>query len=704
MTDKRYTVYSSYKKGLSMKFLSLLFATCFVLPLSLQAQWNLFGPGKKANLKCENIKDIKKGFLIAHINNSKLTPTLEKRTIKRHVESFDPMKVYFSKSDFDSLNKKMKNIFDKVGADKCDALFEIQDFYIKKVEERVNYAKSKLNKNFKFDKKIQIVLDPDQRGWAKNKAELQKLQEKYIHFQISNRLITGKKLAEAVELVSKSYDRGMRKIKKYKKEDVLVGYLNSFAHSMDPHTSYFSADALEDFEIQMSLSLEGIGATLIPEDGFTVVDSLVKGGAAERSGKIFPKDKIIAVGQFKKGRPQAFENVVEWDLRDVVRLIRGKKGTKVRLKILRSTKGKTEHHTVSLIRDKIKLEDEAAQITYMNQENNGVKRKVGIINLPSFYASSKGDRSSARDVKEIIKKAKAENVDGLILDMSQNGGGSLSDAVDLAGLFFKTGNVVKQSSKNPRIKPIPLQDEDPEVDWTGPLVVLTSRVSASASEIVAGTLKDYDRAIVVGADHTFGKGSVQQVIPLSPGLGALKVTVGMFFTPGGFSTQHRGVSSHIVLPSALDDKDIGEKTLDYSLPPKKIDKFISRKAFVTSGKGKWSKVKKDTIKKLSKRSATRVKKDKEFQEIIAEVKKAREEEKKGIILGESFDDRKDKNDEYEKKKKFTDKEKIAEYHKRPDIREAVNVLVDLIDVQSKVPLKIAKDTKKKAPASIKPGS
>lgn len=676
-----------------MKFLSLLLSLALFIPATTYGQWSFFGPGKKTQLKCENIRDIKKGFLIAHINTSKLTKSLEKRTVKQHLESFDPMKIYFSQKDIDTLTSKMKNVFGKVESGHCDQLFFVQDYYLKKVKERVAYAKKKLNKTFKLDKSIHITLDPDKRGYAKTDGDLKKLQEKYIHFQVSNRLITGKKEKEAVELVAKSYDRGIRKLEKFKKEDVLSGYINSFARSLDPHTSYFSADALEDFEIQMSLSLEGIGATLTPEDGFTVVDSLVKGGAAERSGKIFPKDKIIAVGQFKKNRPQAFENVVEWDLRDVVRLIRGKKGTRVRLKILRTRKGKTEPHTVTLIRDKIKLEDEAAQLTFMEKENNGVKRKVGIINLPSFYASSKGDRSSARDVKNIIKKARKAKVDGLILDMSQNGGGSLSDAVQLAGLFFKTGNVVKQSSKNPRLKPIPLKDDDPEVDWTGPLVVLTSRLSASASEIVAGTLKDYDRAIIVGADHTFGKGSVQQVIPLSPGLGALKVTVGMFFTPGGFSTQHRGVDSHIVFPSALNDREIGEKTLDYSLPPIKIPKFISRDAFVTSGEGHWDKVKKSTIKTLAKRAESRIAADKEFKEIREEMAKAKKEEGKGIVLGESFDERKDKKDEYDKKKKLTDKEKIAEYHKRPDVREAVNILVDLVDVQSKVPLKIATGAK-----------
>lgn len=686
-----------------MHFRSLLFSLLLALPFSVHAQFNLFNATKKDQLKCESLRDIKKGFLIAHINTSKLSPTLEARTIKQHLEGFDPMRIYFSQIDIDNLTNQMKDLFKNIEEGKCEQLTKVQNYYIKRVKDRVDFAAKRLNKDFKFDKSVRIMLDPKKRGYAKDEKELQNLQEKYLHFQVSNRLITGKKIDESVKLVNESYDRGYRKLEKYKEEDVLSGYLNSFAHSLDPHTSYFSADALEDFEIQMSLSLEGIGATLTPEDGFTVVDSLVKGGAAERSGKVFPKDKIIAVGQMKDGKPTAFENVVEWDLRDVVRLIRGKKGSQVRLKILRTQKGKTEHHTVTLVRDQIKLEDEAAQLTYLEKEINGVKRKIGLVNLPSFYASSKGDRSSARDVKDIIKKARDEKVDGLILDMSQNGGGSLSDAVDLAGLFFKTGNVVKQSSKNPRLKPIPLKDEDVMVDWNGPLVVLTSRISASASEIVAGTLKDYDRAIIVGADHTFGKGSVQQVIPLSPGLGALKVTVGMFFTPGGFSTQHRGVTSHIVLPSALDDRDIGEKTLDYSLPPKTIGKFISRDAFVESGPDAWMKVDDKTIQTIAERSSSRVKQDKEFKEISEEIKKAKEEENKGIVLGDSFGERKDKQDEFEKKKNLGEKEKMAEYHKRPDVREAVNVLVDLIDIQSKVPLKIAQDSKDKKPTAVMDG-
>ena len=314
-----------------MNKFSIAFVFALLIPLSsAQAQWKLFGPNKKINLKCENLRDIKKGFLIAHINTSKMSPTLEAKTIKQYLDFLDPVKIYFSNQDVKNLTKKMKGVFKDINNGKCEKIHHVQKTYVQRVKDRVNYAKSRLNDKFKFNKKVRIVLDPDKRGFAKNSKHLKKLQEKYLHFQVSNRLITGKKLKESVGLVSRSYDRGLKKVEKIDQEEVLSQYLNAFAHSLDPHTSYFSADVLEDFEIQMSLSLEGIGATLTSEDGFTVVDSLVKGGAAERSGLIKTQDKIIAVGQFKQSRPEAFESVVEWDLRDVVRKIRGKKGSKVR--------------------------------------------------------------------------------------------------------------------------------------------------------------------------------------------------------------------------------------------------------------------------------------------------------------------------------------------------------------------------------------
>jgi carboxyl-terminal processing protease len=243
-----------------------------------------------------------------------------------------------------------------------------------------------------------------------------------------------------------------------------------------------------------------------------------------------------------------------------------------------------------------------------------------------------------------------------------------------------------------------LKDTDSAVNWSGPLVILTSRISASASEILAGALKDYDRAVVVGADHTFGKGTVQQVIPLAPGLGALKVTIGMFFTPGGFSTQHRGVSSHIVFPSEFeaDEEEYGEKMLDYSLPPKQIDAFLSDGAYVKEGEGKWEKVDAKVVETLKKRSSERVVKDKEFNDIKQKIAK-RKAESKEIVLEDSFKDLKERKSESDKKKNWTDAEKKADYLKRADVNEAINVAVDMVDVRNKIPLKVIAATTTSAP-------
>jgi len=659
-------------------------------------------PSFKVSLKCENVRDIKKGFLIVHVNHKELTKDLESRTVNKYIENLDRARIYFTAQDVAKLKKDMKGVFEEVRLGRCDKILSARGFYKNKVRDRVNYAKKVLNpKSFKFDKSTSILLDPEKRGWAKDQKELEKLHRKYIQYQISNRLISDKKIDEALSLLTKSYDRGLKYLSKQSEADIYAGYLNAFSHSLDPHTGYFDAEQWEDFKISMSLQLQGIGATLRPEDGFTVVENLLKGGAAYKSNKVKPDDKIIAVGQYKNNKALEMVNVVDMELRDVVKKIRGEKGTKVQLKIMRKEKDKSKEFAITLVRDKVELEDQSAQIHYETRNINGVNRKIGIINLPSFYSSSKRDgRSCAQDVENLIVEAKQKKVEGLVLDLSNNGGGSLDDAVKLAGLFFGTGNVVKQSQKNKRLRPIPLKDVNPEVNWSGPLVLLTSRVSASASEILAGTLRDYDRAIIVGGDHTFGKGTVQQVIDLTDGLGAIKVTVGMFFTPSGYSTQHRGVNSHIVLPSELDEAEIGEDTMDYSLPPKKIASFISPGAFVKKGKGAWSKVKAKTIETLKKRSQERVQVSKDFIEILAENKKAATEKNKPLVLGDSFDDRKDRNAEYEKKRNMTDAQKMAEYKKRADIKEAINVVTDFVDITKNVSLKLAKN--KKMPASVEP--
>lgn len=659
-----------------------------------QAQFTMGGQDFKSELSCNNVKDIQKGYLLAHILYNDLTPELEKRTIDRYIKFLDGSKMVFTQADVNKITADMKGVFAQLERKDCSTLEKVHKLFVKRLEDRAELAKKVLTKNFKLDKKTKLKLDSDKREFAKSESELKDFQSKYLHFQVSNYVLSDEPVAEAAEKVKRSYERALKKMKELKTQDTYTNYLNAFGHALDAHTSYFSADVLEDFEISMRLSLQGIGATLTNEDGYTVVEALVKGGAAQRSGLVEEKDKIVAVGQVKNGKEEAMEDVVEWDLRDVVSRIRGSKGTVVRLKLLRRKNGKTTNHVVSITRDEVKLEDDAAQISYVEKDNNGVKRTIGVINLPSFYADSrKGGRSCAEDVAKLLEEAKKKKVDGIVLDLSMNGGGSLSDAVDLAGLFFGTGNVVKQSSRSPLMKATTLKDTNPEVNWAGPLVILTSRVSASASEIVAGTLKDYGRAIVVGADHTFGKGTVQQVIPLAPGLGALKVTIGMFFTPGGFSTQHRGVASHIVFPSELEaeEDEIGEKALDYSLPPNKVDAFISPDAYVTKGPGKWDKVEDKVIDTLKKRSESRVEASTQFADIKKKIAKIKGESKE-IVLEDSFKESKERKDENDKKKKFSEAEKQADYLKRPEITEAVNVAVDAVDFKNQVPLKVLAQT------------
>jgi len=645
-------------------------------------------------LSCKNIDRIQRVFLSQHIKYKDETGDLEARVIEQYIKHVDPAKIYFLESEVTQLKKELTGVFARLREDppNCSVIDKIEDQYLKKVQERAEYVKKALSdKKFKFDSKTELVLDPDVRGFAKSKAEQEAFQNKYLQFQISNYLATGMKQAEAQEHVIRNYERGVKRVKDTDKEDLYSGYLDAFGRALDPHSSYFSRESLEDFEIQMSLSLEGIGATLSSQDGFTTVEQLIDGGSAKASGHIVPQDKIVAVGQFKNSGGGSdvdkMENVVEMELRDVVRKIRGPKGTKVRLQILRKkTDGQSERFVVDLVRDKIKLEDDAAQISYVDRDVNGEKKRVAVLNLPSFYADAKrGGRSSASDMKTLLKKAQADGAEALVLDLSQNGGGSLDDAVKIAGLFFKVGNVVKQSARDPNQGEMVLDDRDPSVDWPGPLVVLTSRISASASEIVAGTMKDYNRAVIVGGDSTFGKGSVQSVVPLTAGLGAVKVTVGMFFTPGGFSTQHKGVEADVVLPGPYSTDEFGEKHLDYSLPEAQLKPFISQDAFVTAGQGSWKKVEPSVVAQLKTRSAARVAKNTEFQKILDEMKKAKEKGKL-IKLSESLKDTEKKKGEADKKKEMKKDQKVAEYLKRADIQEAVNVAADLMALQRGITL------------------
>ncbi len=659
-----------------------------VYGLVLAGSLSLFGSlslaQNKDDLECRYMSAIEGGFLANHIRYTNRDADLAGRTVEQYIKRLDPSKIYLLASDVDQIKSWMGNLFEKTKNKDCGFLDQSQKLLVQRAQERSDFAKKFLSKDYKFDPKTEFVFDPDKKAFPKDSDEANEFLKRYIHFQIANYQATDMKLDEAKKNVIKNYERAVKRIQDTKQSDLFSDYLDSFARALDPHSSFFSRDSLEDFEIQMRLSLEGIGATLSSQDGFTVVEQLVPGGAAAKSGLIEPQDKIIAVGQ-EQGK---MDNVIDMDLKDVVKKIRGPKGTKVYLTILRKQGEGKQRVEVPLTREKVNLEDEAASIIYQDRDVNGKKKKIGIINFPSFYADSRrGGRSSASDLKKIIKEANEKKVDGLVLDLSNNGGGSLEDAVKIAGLFFKTGNVVKQSSKDSGRSEQTLSDTDATVDWGGPLVLLTSRISASASEIVAGTLQDYKRAIIVGGDHTFGKGSVQSVLPMPNNLGALKVTVGMFFVPGGNSTQHRGVEADVAIPGPYATDDIGEKSLDYSLPPQKINAFISPDAYVKEGSGNWSILKPEWVKTLREKSTARVEKNEDFKKIEDELKKAKSRGKL-IKVSEILKDKTETKSKKEKEKatRYGNKDqKNKEYLKRADINEATNVLLDLMGLEESQP-------------------
>ncbi len=664
--------------------------------------------GQSLQLGCVHVYPVQMKYLEKHVNFMKLTPDLERRTVEQFVKRYDGSKLYFLDKDVKDIEKWMAGTFDKVRNKDCTAMDKVNQLFIQRVEERVAYARKYLGPKFKIDPKAQVQRDPEDHQRSKTLADANKYHEAYMQYQVASLITPEMKLDEAKTSILKNYERALKRVKEFKYEDLLSSYLDSFARALDPHSSYMSADALEDFEIQMRLSLEGIGATLTTKDDFTVIEQLIPGGAAAVSKKLKAKDKIVAVGQGKDG---AFADVVGMDLREVVKLIRGPKGSEVRLQILRKSSKESQRFEVTLIRDKIKLDDEAASITYMDREVGGQKLKIGLLNLPSFYADSrKNGPTAAGDMKKLLAEAAKKKTDAIVLDLSSNGGGSLRDAVDIAGLFFQTGNVVRQSqrvtSELDQMNYETLRDTDSTVDWAGPLVVLTSRVSASASEIVSGTLQDYHRAVIVGGDHTFGKGTVQSVEYLPPGLGAIKTTVGMFFTAGGESTQHRGVSGDLVFPSTLATDEVGEKTLDYSLPPKKIKEFLSPTAYVTEGKGAWAPVTKDLVKKLKDQSDPRVVASLEFKKVRDDIDKFKKRGKT-IVVADLIKDRETKDKEKKKDAKnkqlkkgdadggsdsaagdvddpdgdddvnLSREERKKKYLERADIIESVNVAADL---------------------------
>jgi carboxyl-terminal processing protease len=613
-----------------------------------------------------------------------MTGEINTHAVDQMIRSLDPSKTLLYESDLERLKLVLQGVLVSMQSGDCAALQQVYDVLVARARENEAIVKKILGPDYRFDETVELNINVNKRSHVKTTAEKLELLRKIVQFQIENALLAGVDLAEAKKQQSHRYELQTMRVVERNPEKLVTNFAEAFARALDPHTSYLSPENLDDLRIQMQLSLEGIGALLSSDNGFTVIEELIPGGGAERSGLLKPKDKIIAVAQ-EGGKPV---DVIDMDLRDIIKMIRGKKGTRVTLTILRQAEH-TDRFDVTIARDKIDIKEQAAKITYETRTADGRQYRFGVIDLPSFYGDEKENKSCYEDVKSLLAEAVLQHVDGIVLDLSRNTGGLLKEAVRLAGLFLGKGGIVatKDSreqvtilangsaasrTKGDKRNVITFPAEDLHALYTGPLVVLTSRLSASASEIVAGTLKDYHRAVIVGSDRTFGKGSVQELTPLPWGLGGMKVTTGLYFLPGGKSTQKMGVEADVRLPMWFILEDIGETELDYPLPAQAIMPFL---AVPGNTAPRWKPLEQPTLAELAARSKARIAKDAKFAEIIKNNKEAAL--KKGVIR--LADLRKEKEKESGGKKKETPAElkKKARDQNAPFVNESVNVLLDM---------------------------
>jgi len=624
-----------------------------------------------------------------HYRKISLNDSLSSVILDEYILSLDNNKTYFTSADVARFEKYRTKIDDLTRDENVDAAYEIYAVFRERFNERMKYVTDHLiNKEFDYSIQEFYETNRDKEAWCKSDAELNEVWRKLIKSQALSLKLAGKAQPEISKTLKDRYDRFSRSISQFTSEDVFSVYMNTITEAYDPHTNYLSPRAADLFKQSMSLSLEGIGARLQTENDYTKVAEVIPGGPAEKSKLIQPNDRIIAVGQGETGE---LVDVIGWRIDEVVKLIKGPKGTTVRLSILPMETGiNGKPKTIMLIRDKIKLEDQKAKKTVINYEKDGKPVKLGVITLPSFYmdfdAYQKGDpdyTSTTRDVQKLIQELQTEKIDGLVLDLRNNGGGSLSEAIDLTGLFIKDGPVVQVKNSANRIE-VGL-DENPSILYNGPMVVLTNRFSASASEIFAGAIQDYHRGVVVG-ESTYGKGTVQTVIHLDrfmnekEPVGELKLTFQKFYRVTGSSTQNKGVIPDIELPTALDPEQFGESSSPNALPWDEIRGTLFQKTPVIDDK---------VLASLNRTYQNRLKTDDMLNKLVAEAQEARKNFKETrVSLNEAV--RKKEMDEAELKRgqtkldtKMTEKEAPVVKSNLNDVddeylREGLIVLSDLI--------------------------
>jgi carboxyl-terminal processing protease len=565
-----------------------------------------------------------------HYKKVPLDDALSAKIISRYIESLDPERFFFLQSDIDQFMASRDKIDDAIYSDDLSIPFAIFNVYEQRVVERLSFARELLNNGFDFSQNEDYVVMREKEPWPKSEAESRELWRKRVKNDWLRLKLAGTADAKIRETLGKRYGNLQARAYKYQSNDVFQTFMTAYTTSIEPHTDYLGVAAASDFDISMKLSLVGIGAVLQERDEYTTIRELVPGGPAQLSGQLAVGDRIVGVAQGKDG---TLVDVVGTRVNEVVKLIRGEKDTVVRLDILPTDAGLDgKHRLVTLVRDKINLEKQAANKSVKIVKDGDIARKIGVISLPTFYedfdARRRGDknyRSASRDVAKLLDELEEDKVDGVVIDLRDNGGGSLPQAIELTGLFVGKGPVLQQRNGDGEIKVN--GNTRGKARWTGPLAVLINRGSASASEIFAAAIQDYGRGVIVG-EPSFGKGTVQTVVDLDeearnakPAFGELKMTVAQFFRINGGTTQLRGVTPDISLPGFADEEKLGESSYDNALP------WLQIKPADYSPLGDI----KQALPELQRRHDARSKNDKDFSDLVEDVNELNELRRKRVI-------------------------------------------------------------------------
>jgi carboxyl-terminal processing protease len=508
-----------------------------------------------------------------HYSRAAIDDAFSRKVFQRYLELLDPEHSYFLASDVQAFSVYQDRFDDMIHTGNIDPGYLIFDRFKQRNRERMEYAISLLKSQPDWTVKTSYDFDREHAAWPATEEDMDQLWKKRVANDALSLLLAGKTWPQAADLLRKRYQTVIKRVDQVKSEDVFEDLMNAYARTYDPHTSYFSPLNSEEYRIQMSLNYEGIGASLQLIDNYVTVMNVIQGGPAAVAGTLKPNDRITGVGQGPGG---AITDVVGWRLDDVVQLIRGKAGSAVRLQVLPAGAAPgSKEKVLEFVRNKVTLKNQEAHSELKTVTDHGRTYRIGVITVPSFYEDiaqeNAGDpnyRSTTRDVLRLLEKLEVEHIDGLVLDLRDNGGGYLPEATALTGLFIPHGPVVQLRDRSGHIEV--LDDPEQSPAYTGPLAVLVNRFSASASEIFAGAIQDYHRGLIIG-QNTFGKGTVQNLVPLDrwsdkPDEGQLTVTIGKFYRVTGESTQHRGVVPDVTLPSPIDPKDVGEADQPNSLP------------------------------------------------------------------------------------------------------------------------------------------